>query len=127
MIIDHIGFAVTDFTRSRAFYVTALAPLGIVVMKEGEDWAMLGRDGKSEFWFGVSKHKAPVKPGPVHIAFLAANRRQVREFHAAAMALGVKDNGAPGIRAHYHANYFGAFVIDPNGHNIEAVCHAAET
>jgi catechol 2,3-dioxygenase-like lactoylglutathione lyase family enzyme len=122
MILDHIGLAVRDFGRSRTFFRRALAPLGIETVLEGEGWAMLGKDGRPEFWFGV--HGIP--PGPIHIAFSAETREQVRAFHRAALAAGGRDNGAPGIRAKYHPNYYGAFVFDPDGHNIEAVCHKAE-
>ncbi len=120
MIFDHIGFTVSDFARSREFYLQALAPLGIEVVLDGDGWAMLGRDGTPAFWFGDVD--APT-PGPIHVAFAAADRAQVDAFHAAALAAGGEDNGAPGIRAEYHPNYYGAFVLDPDGHNIEAVCH----
>jgi catechol 2,3-dioxygenase-like lactoylglutathione lyase family enzyme len=122
MILDHIGLAVRDFGRSSTFFRRALAPLGIETVLEGEGWAMLGKDGRPEFWFGV--HGIP--PGPIHIAFSAETREQVRAFHRAALAAGGRDNGAPGIRAKYHPNYYGAFVFDPDGHNIEAVCHKAD-
>jgi catechol 2,3-dioxygenase-like lactoylglutathione lyase family enzyme len=118
MIVDHIGFAVKDYQRSRDFYLKALAPLGIRLMMEGEGWAMLGRE-KPEFWFGA--HGTP--PGPIHLAFAAEGRAEVRAFHEAALAAGAKDNGGPGVREEYHKDYYGAFVIDPDGHNIEAVCH----
>ena len=122
MILDHIGLAVRDFARSRTFFRRALAPLGIETVLEGEGWAMLGKDGRPQFWFGV--HGIP--PGPIHVAFTADSREQVRAFHRAALAAGGRDNGAPGIRAKYHPNYYGAFVFDPDGHNIEAVCHKPE-
>ena len=122
MILDHIGFNVSDLAASKGFYQAALSPLGIVAAAEGKGWVMLGRDGKPQFWFGAFG----ASPGPIHIAFAAANRAQVREFHAAALQAGAKDNGAPGLRPEYHANYYGAFVIGPDGHNIEAVCHHAE-
>ncbi len=83
---------------------------------------MIGREGKPQFWFGAFGPP----PGPIHIAFAAANREQVRQFHAAALAAGGKDNGAPGLRPQYHPHYYGAFVIGPDGHNIEAVCHDPE-
>jgi catechol 2,3-dioxygenase-like lactoylglutathione lyase family enzyme len=122
MILDHIGVAVRDFAKSSTFYRRALAPLGIQTVLEGDGWAMLGKDGRPEFWFGV--HGMP--PGPIHVAFAAENREQVRAFHRAALAAGGRDNGAPGIRAKYHPDYYGAFVFDPDGHNIEAVCHKPE-
>jgi len=118
MPIDHIGLAVGDFARSRAFYLAALAPIGMTIVQEGESWAMLGKDGAHEFWIGAGKTATPI-----HLAFKAETRAEVRAFHAAALLAGGKDNGAPGIRGHYHADYFGAFIIDPDGHNIEAVCH----
>ena len=122
MVFDHIGFNVTDFTRAKEFFVHALKPLGMGITKEGEGWAMVGRPGEGNFWFG----SFGVSPGPIHVAFAAKSREEVRQFHAAAIAAGGKDNGAPGLRPHYHSNYYGAFVIGPDGHNIEAVCHAAE-
>ncbi len=122
MILDHIGFNVSDFAVTKAFLLQALAPLNITVASQGEGWAMLGRDGKPQFWFG----SFGPSPGPIHVAFAAADREQVRRFHAAALAAGGKDNGAPGIRANYHPNYYGAFVIGPDGHNFEAVCHDPE-
>jgi catechol 2,3-dioxygenase-like lactoylglutathione lyase family enzyme len=122
MSIDHVGFNVSDLRVARRFFEQALAPLGITVVAEGEGWAMVGRGGKGSFWFG----RFGASPGAIHLAFNAADREQVRRFHAAALAAGGTDNGAPGIRAHYHANYYAAFVIGPDGHNVEAVCHAAE-
>ena len=121
MILDHIGFHVTDLAESKAFYTQALAPLGIVVCMEGEGWAMLGKGGKPEFWIGALGEVA----GPIHLAFVAESREQVRQFHAAALAAGGKDNGGPGLRD-YHPTYYGAFVIGPDGHNVEAVCHRPE-
>jgi catechol 2,3-dioxygenase-like lactoylglutathione lyase family enzyme len=122
MVFDHIGFNVSNFARTKEFLSQALQPLGIGVTQEGEGWAMVGRPGEGQFWFG--SFGAP--PGPIHIAFAAKNREQVRDFYAAALAAGGKDNGAPGLRPHYHPNYYGAFVIGPDGHNFEAVCHLPE-
>ena len=122
-MIDHIGFNVSDFAKSKAFYVAALTPLGIAIEREGEGWAMLGKNGKPQFWFGAYGPAA----SPIHLAFAAENREQVRAFYQAAIAAGGKDNGPPGIREQYHPNYYGAFVIAPDGHNVEAVCHLAET
>ena len=119
MIIDHIGFAVSDFEKSKQFYAQSLAPLGIQLVMEVEGWAGFGKDNKPEFWFGPGGKVQP----PMHIAFSADNREQVDQYYQAALAAGGKDNGAPGIRAIYHPNYYGAFVYDPDGHNIEAVCH----
>lgn len=120
MIIDHIGLAVSDYDTSKTFFARALAPLRITVVMEVQGWAGLGRDGKPELWFGV--HTTPQQA--MHIAFIAENRAQVREFYEAALQAGGKDNGAPGIREIYHPDYYAAFVIGPDGHNIEAVCHA---
>jgi catechol 2,3-dioxygenase-like lactoylglutathione lyase family enzyme len=122
VIIDHLGISVTDAARSKSFYARALAPLGITVTMEVEGAVGMGKDGKPEFWFGAGDGKAAA----VHVAFTADNREQVRAFYAAAIAAGAKDNGKPGIREHYHPNYYGAFVLDPDGHNIEAVCHRSE-
>lgn len=121
-MFDHIGFNVSDFATTRSFLLAALAPLGIGITKEGPGWAMIGRDGKGQLWFGAF---AP-PPGPIHIAFQARDREEVRRFHAAALAAGGQDNGAPGLRPQYHPNYYGAFVIGPDGHNVEAVCHTPE-
>ena len=118
MILDHTGFHVGDFGRSLAFYQAVLSPLGIGIEKQGDKWALFGR-GNGGFW--IDAFGPP--PGAIHVAFAAGNREQVRQFHAAALAAGAKDNGPPGIREQYHPNYYGAFVIDPDGHNIEAVCH----
>ena len=121
-MFDHMGFAVADFGKSRAFYEKALGALGIGVVMQGEDHVGFGRDGRPQFWVGVGA--APTTR--MHIAFWAPNRAAVRAFYDAAMAAGGKDNGPPGLRPQYHPNYYGAFVIDPSGHNIEAVCHSPE-
>jgi catechol 2,3-dioxygenase-like lactoylglutathione lyase family enzyme len=122
MIIAHVGLRVSDYEKSKAFFCKALAPLGIELVVEIQGWAGLGRAGKPEFWFGM--HSEPQRA--VHIAFVAENRERVRAFYRAALAAGGSDNGAPGIREHYHPNYYGAFVIGPDGHNVEAVCHRPE-
>lgn len=126
-MLDHIGYPVTDIDRSKRFYLAALAPLSITLMLEvtaeqtGKDaHAGFGANGKPFFWVGTGAKRS----GAVHVAFTATSRAQVDAFHRAAIAAGGKDNGAPGIRPHYHANYYGAFVLDPDGNNIEAVCHA---
>lgn len=128
MILDHVGFGFADYARAKAFYAKALAPLGIGLLMEvtseqtGEPVvAGFGRD-KPELWIAVG---ATTTPG-VHLAFRATDRAQVRAFYEAAIAAGAKDNGPPGLRPHYHPNYYGAFCIDPEGHNIEAVCHVPE-
>ena len=124
-MIDHIGFPVSDYARAKAFYLKALAPLGYGLIMEVQQHdndapaAGFGRDGKPDFWIGGEGGLSK----PVHIAILADDRAVVDAFYAAAIAAGGRDNGAPGVRAHYHPNYYGAFVFDPDGHNIEAVCH----
>lgn len=122
MIIDHFGIAVSDYEKSKQFYLQCLAPLGIELIMEVEGWAGLGRNGKPEFWFGPGD----AAHTPMHFAFAAENREQVDLFYEAALAAGGKDNGAPGIRAIYHPDYYGAFVYAPDGHNVEAVCHKPE-
>jgi catechol 2,3-dioxygenase-like lactoylglutathione lyase family enzyme len=124
-VLDHVSMTVSDYARAKAFYVAALNPLGITLMMEfgkdvtgTSDQAGFGR-GKAYFWIGGGK-----ATGPIHVAFGATARADVDAFYAAAMAAGGKDNGAPGIRAHYHHDYYGAFVLDPDGHNVEAVCRA---
>ncbi|MES2713868.1 MAG: VOC family protein [Pseudomonadota bacterium] len=127
MALDHLGFAVADFPRSRDFYVAALAPLGFTVRKQAADSVMLGSSsGEPELWIGATSLAGPAA-GHIHFAFTAADHASVDAFHAAALAHGGRDNGAPGLRPQYHANYYAAFIIDPDGHNIEAVCHAPGT
>jgi catechol 2,3-dioxygenase-like lactoylglutathione lyase family enzyme len=119
---DHMGFSVGDFDKSIAFYDRALAPLGVALRETyeypggkvagyGKDWPV--------FWLNTGTALV----GRVHVAFSAANRAEVDAFHAAAIAVGGIDNGKPGLRPEYHADYYGAYVLDPDGHNIEAVCH----
>jgi catechol 2,3-dioxygenase-like lactoylglutathione lyase family enzyme len=122
-VLDHVSMTVSDYARSKSFYTAALKPLSITLMMEfgkdvtgTSDQAGFGR-GRPYFWIGSGK-----ATGPIHVAFGAATRADVDAFYAAAMAAGGKDNGAPGVRAHYHPDYYGAFVLDPDGHNIEAVC-----
>jgi len=122
MIIDHLGLSVSDYERSKAFYLKALAPLNIQLIMEVQGWGGFGIGEKPEFWIGPHH----TLQNPMHIAFLADSRDVVDQFYEAALAAGGKDNGGPGIREIYHPNYYGAFVIDPDGHNIEAVCHKAE-
>jgi catechol 2,3-dioxygenase-like lactoylglutathione lyase family enzyme len=119
-MIDHLSLQVSDYAKAKAFYERALAPLGYSVAMEFPDaTAGFGRDGKPDFWIAAG---GPVAP-PIHVAFRAENHAAVDAFHAAALAAGATDNGEPGLRPHYHPNYYGAFVRDPDGHNIEAVCH----
>jgi catechol 2,3-dioxygenase-like lactoylglutathione lyase family enzyme len=124
-MIDHTGIAVRSFDQARAFYDRALAPLGasLLMMVPPEHTGGVkvggyGRDGKPCFWLHEGSHQ-----DTIHVAFVARDRREVDAFHAAALAAGGKDNGAPGLRPHYHPNYYGAFVLDPDGNNIEAVFH----
>jgi catechol 2,3-dioxygenase-like lactoylglutathione lyase family enzyme len=128
-MLDHVGFSVADFARSKAFYAQVLAPLGYGLVMEvspeqtgGTGHAGFGPPGRPQFWIGGSK---PVQ-GQVHFAFVARDRAAVRAFYDAALAARGRDNGPPGLRPHYHPNYYGAFVLDPDGHNIEAVCHLPE-
>jgi lactoylglutathione lyase len=122
-MFDHIGFAVRDFAAARAFYTGALAPLGIGVAADFGETVGFGRSGRPQLF--LRKGDQPL--GRLHLAFTAENREQVRAFHDAALKLGGTDNGGPGLRPNYHPNYYGAFVIDPNGHNIEVVCHSPES
>jgi catechol 2,3-dioxygenase-like lactoylglutathione lyase family enzyme len=121
-VIDHLGFGVTDFAASKAFFLKALAPLGVGVVMEGPYGVGMGREGKPTLWL----HETGQKPAPLHLAFSAADRAQVDAFHRAALEAGGTDNGGPGLRPHYHPNYYAAFVIGPDGHNVEAVCHRPE-
>ena len=129
-MIDHVGFAVSDYERAKAFYSRALAPLGyVLVMEVGADLAEsgfpaagFGVGGKPDFWIGGEGGLGH----PLHIAIVAKDRGSVDAFYRAALEAGATDNGAPGLRPHYHAHYYAAFVLDPDGHNIEAVCHAPE-
>ena len=126
--LDHVTLTVSDYARSKAFYEKALAPLGIKVIMDFGQACGFGRDGKPDFWIGTgpSSFQKPEQLRvitPTHIAFSAKDRAEVEAFHAAAMAAGGKDFGKPGVRAHYHPNYYGAFVLDPDGHDIEAVFH----
>ena len=121
-MFDHIGFPVRDLAVSRSFYLAVLAPLGIGLVVDRAEVVAFGRHGRAQFWLGGSL--AP--PSGVHLAFSAADRASVRAFHAAALAAGGTDNGAPGLRPQYQADYYGAFVLDPDGHNVEAVCRNTE-
>lgn len=122
MIIDHIGLAVANYDKSLQFYTKVLAPLDIKLIIEVQGWAGFGQGDKAEFWFGPDE----IVQTPMHIAFVAQTRKNVDQFYEAAMAAGATDNGAPGLRDIYHPHYYGAFVIDLDGHNIEAVCHHSE-
>jgi catechol 2,3-dioxygenase-like lactoylglutathione lyase family enzyme len=127
-MIDHLGLGVRDFAASKAFYAKALQPIGYELLMEfaavgteGHAAAGFGAPPKPDFWIGGGKPNVP----PVHVAIQAATRAQVDAFYQAALAAGGRDNGAPGVRPAYHPDYYGAFVLDPDGHNIEAVCHQA--
>ncbi|MFO1034465.1 MAG: VOC family protein [Hyphomicrobiales bacterium] len=124
-MLDHIGFSVRDYDASKSFYSAALAPLGISLQMEvtremtgGSAQAGFGQD-RPQFWIG----DGPAQVTGVHVAFTARTRAAVDAFYAAAISAGGRDNGKPGLRPHYHANYYGSFVLDPDGNNIEAVCH----
>lgn len=125
-MIDHLGLQVSDLNKSKAFYQQALAPLGYTLLMEltkeqtgGFSGAGFGLAPKPDFWIGEGTPNHP----PIHVAFRAEDRATVDAFHQAALAAGGRNNGAPGLRPHYHPNYYGAFVLDPDGHNIEAVFH----
>ena len=122
-MFDHIGFPVSYLTSSRMFYAAALAPLGIGVVVESAAFVAFGKAGRAQFWLGGG---ATIPPSGVHLAFVAADRAAVRAFYQAALAAGGIDNGAPGLRPQYHPDYYGAFVLDPDGHNVEAVCRNPE-
>lgn len=118
-VLDHVTLKVADFERAAAFYDAALAPLGLNrLFGDGETFAGYGAE-RPFFWIGCDG-----RTGYAHVAFAVPERSSVDVFHAVALATGGRDNGAPGTRAHYHPDYYSAFVLDPDGHNIEAVCHA---
>ncbi len=127
-MIDHTGLVVSDFATSKAFYTKALGSIGYSLLTEfpasasSPDIVGFGEPPEPDFWIVGGKPNEP----RIHVAFRVETRAKVRDFHEAALAAGGKDNGAPGIREHYHANYYAAFVLDPDGHNIEAVCHSPE-
>ena len=121
-MIDHTGVTVANVGKSKAFYAAALAPLGYSVLAQWDEGAGFGVAPKADFWIAQGIPNVPA----MHVAFRAETRAQVDAFHKAATTAGGQDNGAPGLRPHYHANYYGAFVLDPDGHNIEVVCHSPE-
>ena len=123
-MFDHVKFGVSDYAASKAFFLKALEPLGVTVASE---WPPNGVElsrpkGTASLCLFQTKEKA----AHLHLAFTANSREQVEAFYRAALEAGGKDNGAPGLRPHYHANYYAAFVIGPDGHNIEVVCHEPE-
>ena len=129
-MLDHLDIPVSDYARSKAFYEKALAPLGLSMLMEatpeqtesGQGAGGFGKDGKPFFWIAADPGQ-----GRTHVAFAVPDRATVDAFHQAALAAGARDNGKPGLRPNYHPNYYGAFVLDPDGHNIEAVCHTPES
>lgn len=128
-MIDHTGVGVSDFDKSKAFYKASLGAIGYALIMElpasvtgHADVAGFGEPPKPDFWINSGSPNVP----PIHIAFRVPSRAIVDAFYKAALAAGGTDNGAPGLRPHYHPHYYGAFVRDPDGHNIEAVCHEAE-
>jgi catechol 2,3-dioxygenase-like lactoylglutathione lyase family enzyme len=118
-MFDHVVFGVSDYDASKAFFLAALAPLGLKILSEGPLGVEMSADGKSSLCLFETKEK----PAYLHLAFVADSHAQVDAFHRAALAAGAKDHGAPGLRPQYHANYYAAFVIGPDGHNVEMVCH----
>jgi catechol 2,3-dioxygenase-like lactoylglutathione lyase family enzyme len=118
-MLDHVGVPVSDFERSKRYYAQALSPLGYeLIMEPSASAAGFGKLGKPDFWIAQGEIGRAL-----HIAFAAEDRATVDAFYEAAIAAGGRDNGGPGLRPHYHASYYGAFVLDPDGNNIEAVCH----
>lgn len=128
-MIDHVGITVSNIEKSKEFYTLALAPIGFQLLAEvpasiskTKDFVGFGEPPKPEFWIESGMRNS----SPIHIAFRASSRAQVDAFYTAALSAGGSDNGAPGIRAHYHPNYYAAFILDYDGHNIEVVCHSPE-
>lgn len=121
-MFDHVVFGVSDYAASKAFFLKALEPIGLKIVAEGAPGIELSADGRSS----LCLFQTAEKPAHLHLAFVAANRRQVDAFHRAALEAGGRDNGAPGLRPNYSGRYYAAFVIGPDGHNIEVVCHEAE-
>jgi catechol 2,3-dioxygenase-like lactoylglutathione lyase family enzyme len=121
-MLDHISLSVIDAKRSQAFYAKALAPLGYKLVSEYEGGFGVGQDGGSTIWVGQGPAQKPI----AHLAFRAKDRKTVDAFHKAALAAGGKDNGKPGLRENYSPTYYAAFVLDPDGNNVEAVCHSAK-
>ena len=134
-MLDHVSLRVADYDRSKRFYEAALAPLGYVLAMETDSGAGFKKGYIPAFWIkqgGATQTHTPAPAtsgcgGPaVHVAFASDSRQSVDAFYYAALGAGARDNGAPGLRPNYHANYYGAFVLDPDGYNIEAVCHKSE-
>jgi len=127
-MFDHVKFGVSDYAASRSFFLKALEPLGVAVVWEGPPptYGVELSPTRAAGRVSLCLYQTEEKPAHLHLAFMAENRQQVEAFYRAALEAGGKDNGAPGLRPHYHANYYAAFVIGPDGHNIEAVCHQPE-
>ena len=123
-MFDHVKFGVSDFAASKAFFLKALEPIGVIVVSEGAP--TYGIELSADDEVSLCLFQTDEKPARLHLAFRAENRCQVDAFYRAALEAGGKDNGAPGLRLNYNANYYAAFVIGPDGHNIEVVCHEAE-
>ena len=121
-MLDHISLSVTDAARSQAFYAKALGALGYKLVSEYEGGFGIGQDGGSTIWVGQGAAQKPI----AHLAFRANDRKAVDAFYKAALAAGAKDNGKPGPRENYSPTYYAAFVLDPDGNNVEAVCHSAK-
>ena len=121
-MFDHVVFSTSDYEASKAFFLKALEPIGIAVLSEGPLGIELSSDGETSLCI----RRIEEKPSHLHLAFRAENRKQVKDFHRAALEAGAKDNGAPGLRPNYSGNYYAAYVIGPDGHNIEMVCHETE-
>jgi catechol 2,3-dioxygenase-like lactoylglutathione lyase family enzyme len=120
-MLDHVGFSVSDYERSKAFYEKALAPLGVTLLMEPlPGIGGFGEGQKPFFWIGT---RGPAPQSEIHVAFAVESRQTVDAFHAAALKAGGTDNGGPGVRELYHPHYYGAYVLDPDGNNVEAVCH----
>ncbi|KTC93207.1 VOC family protein [Legionella cincinnatiensis] len=119
MILDHVGITVSNYEQSKKFYSHVLEPLGITLIKEQNQWAGFGKQGKPEFWFGEGKKSDYFS----HITFVAENKKAVEQFYTIALQQGATCNGEPKYRTHYYPHYYGAFIIDPDGHYIGAIMH----
>ena len=121
-MLDHVSLSVSDAAKAQVFYSKALAPLGYKLVSEYEGGFGIGVDGGSTIWAGQGPAQKPI----AHLAFRARDRKQVEAFHKAALTAGGRDNGKPGLRENYSPTYYAAFVLDPDGNNVEAVCHDAK-
>ena len=122
MILDHVGITVSNYEQSKKFYTRVLAPLGISLITEHNNWVGLGKNNKAEFWFGLGKETKYF----MHVAFVADTKEMVDNFYKIAIESGARCNGKPKHRKDYYAGYYGAFILDPDGHNIGALTHAVE-